>query len=155
MSDWSTPRSPESEQTPEERPLSPDAPSHVDAPTVEPVIAAAFPPPAPPVSQPSRGGRRLGAVVLVALIGFGGGVLGTLAADEFDWTLGSGNGQGTSIEPVITSAVDPDDPSVGDSAVSQVANAMADSAPAPWIPMIQVCATVRCRKWPTQWPTAW
>jgi putative serine protease PepD len=133
MSDWSTPRAPEPEQTPEERPLSPDAPTHMDAPAhadapaSEHVGAAAFPPPAPPVSKPSRGSRRLGTVALVAIVGFGGGVLGTLAVDEFDWTLGSGNGQGTSIEPVITSAVDPDDPSVGDSAVSQVANAMADS----------------------------
>jgi putative serine protease PepD len=61
------------------------------------------------------------------LVGFGGGVLGTLTASEFNWTFGTGNGQGTSIEPVITSAIDPNDPRVGESPVAQVANAMADS----------------------------
>jgi len=132
-------RPPNTEPALDERSVSPDAAQHLDAPQdgeapqsfgdeqVGEQVTFAFPPPAPPASPSARGGRRVGLVALVAVVGFGGGVVGTMAADEFNWTFGSGNGQGTSIEPVITSAVDPQDPSVGASPVSQVANAMADS----------------------------
>jgi S1-C subfamily serine protease len=134
MSDWSTPRTPDPTPEPTPEPFgsaTPTADSESLAPAtslIDPVppSKAVFPPPTPPTPK-KRVGRSAAVVVLAAVVGFGGGVLGTLVTDEFNWTIGSGNGEGTSIEPVITSAVNPDDPSVGDSPVSQVANAMADS----------------------------
>ena len=70
---------------------------------------------------------RAGVTLLALLVGLSAGVGGAILADEAGWTNGDSVIDGTTIAPVVTSAVDPNDPSVGDSPVAQVANAMADS----------------------------
>lgn len=64
--------------------------------------------------------------MLALIVGLLAGIGGALIAADAGWTSDT-NVDGTSISPVVTSAVDPNDPSVGDSAVAKVANAMADS----------------------------
>jgi S1-C subfamily serine protease len=70
---------------------------------------------------------RAGVTLLALLVGLVAGIGGSFIASEAGWTNGDSVIDGTTISPVVTSAVDPNDPSVGDSPVAQVANAMADS----------------------------
>jgi putative serine protease PepD len=67
-------------------------------------------------------------VVVVALLsGFVGGILGVVAADRWDLNTGSSSRTNSLSTPIVTSAVSADDPSLGQSLVAQVTNALADS----------------------------
>jgi putative serine protease PepD len=61
------------------------------------------------------------------LIGFAGGIGGSIAADEWNISIGNSGGAGSSSTPIATSSVDASDSAVGDTVIAQVANAMADS----------------------------
>jgi putative serine protease PepD len=91
----------------------------------------AFPP--PQVDFAERQARSVGArrkplllVLSMLLIGFAGGIGGSIAADEWNISIGNSGG-GSSNTPIVTSAVDASDSAVGDTVIAQVANAMADS----------------------------
>ena len=66
-------------------------------------------------------------VLSMLLIGFAGGIGGSIAADEWNISIGTSGGGGSSNTPIVTSAVDASDSAVGDTVIAQVANAMADS----------------------------
>jgi len=88
-----------------------------------------LPPPQAPVfhgaaSKPRR--RALG-VLLTLVVGFVGGLVGTQASNNWDLSFGSGSSVQSSNSPLVTSEVSPDDASVGDTVIAQVANAMSDS----------------------------
>ena len=92
----------------------------------------AFPP--PQVDFAERQARSVGArrkplllVLSMLLIGFAGGIGGSIAADEWNISFGNTGGAGSSNTPIVTSAVDASDSAVGDTVIAQVANAMADS----------------------------
>ena len=92
-------------------------------------ISTPLPPP-PPLSPNKKSRRKLRAVALafvVVAIGFGGGILGTIAVDEWDITIGSTRISGSSNAPLVTSEVGSDDPSLGTTVVAQVVNQLADS----------------------------
>ena len=90
---------------------------------------APLPPPQPPVATggDAKPRRRLLAVVMTLLIGFIGGVVGNEVSSTWDLSFGSGSSTQTSRSPLVTSEVDADDDSIGDTVVAQVANAMSDS----------------------------
>ena len=91
-----------------------------------PTISTPLPPPPPAVK--SR--RKLHAtvrVLVVVAVGFGSGILGTIAADKWDITIGSTRISGSSKAPLVTSEVGSDDPSLGATVVAQVVNKLADS----------------------------
>jgi putative serine protease PepD len=91
-----------------------------------PTISTPLPPPPPAV----KGRRKLRAVALVFVVvaaGFGSGILGTIAADKWDFTIGSTRISGSSNAPLVTSEVDSGDPSLGTTVVAQVVNKLADS----------------------------
>jgi len=88
-----------------------------------------LPPPQAPAAQgDSRKPRRrtLG-VLLTLIIGFIGGLVGTEVSNTWDLSFGSGSSVQSSNSPLVTSEVGPNDASVGDTIIAQVANAMADS----------------------------
>jgi len=91
----------------------------------------AFPP--PQFEQPGESVRRSGSrrsllmVVAMLLIGFAGGIGGSIAADEWNISIGNSGGAGSSNSPIVTSSVDASDSLIGDTVIAQVANAMADS----------------------------
>ena len=98
-----------------------------DAHAVAPSVPAAehsspMPPPPPPSQSTTR--RRPGIVVVALLVGFAGGIAGSVVASELD--LGS-NATKSSNSPVQLSEVDSNDPSIGDTVIAQVANVLADS----------------------------
>jgi putative serine protease PepD len=66
-------------------------------------------------------------VCAVVGVGFGGGILGTIAADKWDITIGSTTISGSSNTPLVTSEVDSDDPSLGTTLIAQVVNKLTDS----------------------------
>ena len=84
--------------------------------------SVAMPPPPPPQPTPRR--RRPGIVLVALIIGFTGGIAGSLVADELN--IGSGSTT-SSNSPVQLSEVDSNDPSIGDTVIAQVANVLADS----------------------------
>jgi putative serine protease PepD len=91
----------------------------------------AFPPPQVDFVEhqaQSVGARRkpLLLVLSMLLIGFAGGIGGSIAADEWNISIGNSGG-GSSNTPIVTSAVDASDSAVGDTVIAQVAYAMADS----------------------------
>ncbi|MEO5974343.1 MAG: hypothetical protein ABIQ38_03970, partial [Ilumatobacteraceae bacterium] len=88
------------------------------------VVSSTFPPPPPPV-VPQR--RRAPFVVVALLCGFVGGILGVVAADRWDLAGDSSSRSNTLSSPIVTSAVSADDPSLGQSVVAQVLNALGDS----------------------------
>ncbi|MEY4874414.1 MAG: hypothetical protein RJB41_1116 [Actinomycetota bacterium] len=94
-----------------------------------PTISTPLPPPPPmPANVKSRRKlRTLALVFAVVAVGFGGGILGTIAVDEWDITIGSTRISGSSNAPLVTSEVDSDDPSLGTTVVAQVVNLLADS----------------------------
>ena len=94
-----------------------------------PTISTPLPPPPPmPANVKSRRKlRTLALVFAVVAVGFGGGILGTIAVDEWDITIGSTRISGSSNAPLVTSEVDSDDPSLGTTVVAQVVNQLADS----------------------------
>ena len=116
MTDWSQPPAP---QNPFPS-VEPSQPSPSDGPR-------SFPPPQVEQQPNDKPLGRAGVTLLALLVGLSAGVGGAILADEAGWTNGDSVIDGTTISPVVTSAVDPNDPSVGDSPVAQVANAMADS----------------------------
>ena len=94
-----------------------------------PTISTPLPPP-PPMSTNVKSRRKLRALALVfavVAIGFGSGILGTVAADEWNITIGSTRISGSSNAPLVTSEVGSDDPSLGTTVVAQVVNMLADS----------------------------
>lgn len=97
--------------------------------TSAPTISTPMPPPPPMPSnvKSRRKLRALGLVFAVVVIGFGGGVLGTIAVDEWNISVGSTKISGSSNAPLVTSEVGSDDPSLGTSVVAQVVNMLADS----------------------------
>ncbi len=94
-------------------------------------IVSSFPP--PQFEQQGESVRRSGPrrpllmVVAMLLIGFAGGIGGSIAADEWDISFGNSTSGGSSNTPIVTSAVDASDSSIGDTVIAQVANALADS----------------------------
>jgi putative serine protease PepD len=91
-----------------------------------PTISTPLPPP-PPKVKSRRPLRALALAFAVVAVGFGGGILGTIAADEWNITIGSTRISGSSNAPLVTSEVDSDDPSLGTTVVAQVVNQLADS----------------------------
>ncbi|MEO5975217.1 MAG: trypsin-like peptidase domain-containing protein [Ilumatobacteraceae bacterium] len=81
----------------------------------------------PPPPMPVRPQRKRGPLVVALFCGFLGGVLGFVVADRLDLNLGSNSTTNLRSSPVITSAVSSDDPSLGQSIVAQVTNALSDS----------------------------
>ena len=118
MSEWSNPV--------DEQPKSLLETMNATAP-----IVSSFPPPQFEQQGESvrRGGPRRPLLMVVAmlLIGFAGGIGGSIAADEWDISFGNSASGGSSNTPIVTSAVDASDSSIGDTVIAQVANAMADS----------------------------
>lgn len=76
------------------------------------------------VNQPRRKKRGL---LVTLLVGFIGGVIGTQVSNNWDLSIGSQSSVRTSNSPLVTSEVSPDDASIGDTVIAQVANAMSDS----------------------------
>jgi putative serine protease PepD len=66
-------------------------------------------------------------VLLTLVLGFIGGLVGNEVSSNWDLSFGSGSSFQSSNSPLVTSEVSPDDESVGDTVIAQVANAMADS----------------------------
>jgi putative serine protease PepD len=91
-----------------------------------PTISTPLPPP-PPKVKSRRPLRALALAFAVVAVGFGGGILGTIAVDEWNITIGSTRISGSSNAPLVTSEVDSDDPSLGTTVVAQVVNQLADS----------------------------
>ena len=91
-----------------------------------PTISTPLPPP-PPAVKSRRTLRALALAFVVVAIGFGSGILGTIAADKWNITIGSTKISGSSNSPLVTSEVDSDDPSLGATVVAQVVNQLADS----------------------------
>jgi S1-C subfamily serine protease len=91
-----------------------------------PTISTPLPPP-PPAVKRRRKLRAVGLVFVVVAAGFGSGILGTIAADKWDITIGSTRISGSSNAPLVTSEVGSDDPSLGTTVVAQVVNKLADS----------------------------
>ena len=91
-----------------------------------PTISTPLPPP-PPAVKRRRKLRAVGLVFVVVAVGFGSGILGTIAADKWDITIGSTRISGSSNAPLVTSEVGSDDPSLGTTVVAQVVNKLADS----------------------------
>lgn len=87
------------------------------------LLPTSFPPPPPP--EPQR--KHAPFAVVALLCGFIGGILGVVAADKWDLGTGSSSRTNTLSSPIVTSAVGADDPSLGQSVVAQVTNALADS----------------------------
>ena len=118
MSEWSNPV--------DEQPKSLLETMNATAP-----IVSSFPP--PQFEQQGESVRRSGPrrpllmVVAMLFIGFAGGIGGSIAADEWDISFGNSASGGSSNTPIVTSAVDASDSSIGDTVIAQVANALADS----------------------------
>jgi S1-C subfamily serine protease len=94
-----------------------------------PTISTPLPPP-PPLLAIVKSRRKLRAAALVfgvVAVGFGSGIVGTIAADKWDITIGSTRISGSSNAPLVTSEVGSDDPSLGTTVVAQVVNKLADS----------------------------
>jgi putative serine protease PepD len=94
-----------------------------------PTISTPMPPPPPPSAnvKSQRKLRSLAKVVVVIAVGFGSGILGTIAADKWNITIGSTTISGSSNTPLVTSEVGSDDPSLGATLIAQVVNKLTDS----------------------------
>ena len=71
--------------------------------------------------------RKKSGVLLTLVVGFIGGVIGTQVSTNWDLSIGSSSSVQSSNSPLVTSEVSPDDSSIGDTVIAQVANAMSDS----------------------------
>ena len=89
-------------------------------------VSTPLPPPPPPVKR-RRALRKIGFVVVVVAVGFASGILGSVATDKWDISIGSSKISGSSRTPVVTSEVGIDDPSLGTTVVAKVVNQLADS----------------------------
>jgi len=89
--------------------------------------------PLPPPQAPATHGathrprRRTLGVLLTLVIGFIGGLVGTEVSNNWDLSFGLGSSVKSSNSPLVTSEVGPNDASVGNTVIAQVANSMADS----------------------------
>ena len=86
------------------------------------------PPQVPDVQSDSHSPRRriLG-LLLTLIIGFIGGLVGNEVSNNWDLSFGSSSSVQSSNSPLVTSEVAPNDASIGNTVIAQVANAMADS----------------------------
>lgn len=84
-----------------------------------------YSPPPPPI--PVRPQRKRAQLTVALLCGFVGGVLGFVVADNLDLGSGSTSATNSLSSPFVTSAVRSDDPSLGQSVVAQITNALTDS----------------------------
>lgn len=100
-------------------------PSDPNSPSTQPTIS--YPPPPPPPASAVVQGKRPSFAVVALLCGFAGGILGVVVADRWDLNTESSSRANTLSSPIATSAVDADDPSLGQSIVAQVINALTDS----------------------------
>ena len=95
-----------------------------------PTISTPMPPPPPPVSVHVPGRhwlRTLAMACVVVALSFGSGILGTIAADKWNITIGSTDISESSNIPIVTSEVTAADVNVGATVVAQVMNKLADS----------------------------
>ncbi len=90
---------------------------------------ATLPPPqfASTAVESEKPRRKKSGVLLTLVVGFIGGVIGTQVSTNWDLSIGSGSSVQSSNSPLVTSEVSPDDSSIGDTVIAQVANAMSDS----------------------------
>jgi putative serine protease PepD len=90
---------------------------------------ATLPPPqfASTAVESEKPRRKKSGVLLTLVVGFIGGVIGTQVSTNWDLSIGSGSSVQSSNSPLVTSEVSPDDASIGDTVIAQVANAMSDS----------------------------
>ncbi len=90
---------------------------------------ATLPPPqfASTAVESEKPRRKKSGVLLTLVFGFIGGVIGTQVSTNWDLSIGSGSSVQSSNSPLVTSEVSPDDASIGDTVIAQVANAMSDS----------------------------
>ncbi|MEY3699924.1 MAG: hypothetical protein RIT16_284 [Actinomycetota bacterium] len=90
---------------------------------------ATLPPPqfASTAVESKKSRRKKSGVLLTLVVGFIGGVIGTQVSTNWDLSIGSGSSVQSSNSPLVTSEVSPDDSSIGDTVIAQVANAMSDS----------------------------
>jgi len=99
----------------------------VDSEPIEPIQLAAtgsYPPPPPPQKQKNK----TPLIIAIAVVcGFLGGILGVAANNKWDLNLGSSTGSNNSSSPISMSQVGADDPSIGQTQVAQVINALTDS----------------------------
>jgi len=109
--------------------MSDDTPNvnMVDSEPIEPIQPAAtgsYPPPPPPPKQKNK----TPLIIAIAVVcGFLGGILGVAANNKWDLNLGSSTASNNSSSPITMSQVDADDPSIGQTQVAQVINALTDS----------------------------
>ena len=78
-------------------------------------------------TEPKKPQARKFGLPVTLLVGFIGGVIGTQVSTNWDLSIGSGSSVKSSNSPLVTSEVSPDDSSIGDTVIAQVANAMSDS----------------------------
>jgi len=91
---------------------------------VQPAIGGSYPPPPPPRKQKNK----TPLIIAIAVVcGFLGGILGVAANNKWDLNLGSSTASNNSSSPITMSQVDADDPSIGQTQVAQVINALTDS----------------------------
>ena len=90
---------------------------------------ATLPPPqfASTAVETEKPRRKKSGMLLTLVVGFIGGVIGTQVSTNWDLSIGSGSSVQSSNSPLVTSEVSPDDSSIGDTIIAQVANAMSDS----------------------------
>ena len=82
-------------------------------------------PPPPPPQKPKN---KMPLIIVIAVVsGFLGGILGVAANNTWDLNLGSNNDSNNSSSPINMSEVSADDPSIGQTQVAQVINALTDS----------------------------
>jgi len=92
--------------------------------TIQPVATGSYPPPPPPRKQKNK----TPLIIAIAVVcGFLGGILGVAANNKWDLNLGSSTASNNSSSPITMSQVDADDPSIGQTQVAQVINALTDS----------------------------
>ncbi len=109
--------------------MSDDTPNAnmVDSELIEPIqpaTAGSYPPPPPPRKQKNK----TPLIIAIAVVcGFLGGILGVAANNKWDLNLGSSTASNNSSSPIIMSQVGADDPSIGQTQVAQVINALTDS----------------------------
>jgi len=91
---------------------------------IQPVATGSYPPPPPPQKQKNK----TPLIIAIAVVcGFLGGILGVAANNKWDLNLGSSTASNNSSSPISMSQVGADDPSIGQTQVAQVINALTDS----------------------------
>lgn len=91
---------------------------------VQAEVAVSYPPPPPPQKKRSKTPLVL---AIAVVFGFLGGILGVYANNKLDLNLGLNGSAKSSSSPIVLSEVGADDPSIGQTQVAQVINAITDS----------------------------